>query len=235
MLFRRAILYVTMLAGNAVSTNYRSHKLHDLQLKFAETYLSFLEKQTVHELCTVCKWTDHPTDDEWKDMKLEMKKWGTSSPTKVSRESLIFLYLIKKANKLTPMSPTQVYKKYMDCKSVIKNFYIARFDSTVNQSGKNYGDAVKDCCRYHWMKKTNDSQRKNNNSKKNGNGGEDAVYLDMVTEADCPESQLYSSKMAPEAIIFILFRDHSIFDLSTTIDLDEQDKELQIEATKKKH
>jgi len=137
-----------------------------------------------------------------------------------------------KTTNLPSISSPQVCPRYKELIRTLKCCYSPKW---TKGSGENDDDALKRCVKYHWSVKKEKSIT-NSNTRYLREKKPEKIVHDKPKPEDCPhpEQLMYNSRIYPEAVIFKLFREFSILDLSKdAMEIDEDDEMALLNAIKK--
>jgi len=128
-----------------------------------------------------------------------------------------------KTTNLPSISSPQVCPRYKELIRTLKCCYSPKWKMG---SGENEDDALKRCVMYHWSVKKEKSIT-NSNTRYLKEKKPEKIIHEKPKPEDCPhpEQFMYNSRIYPEAVIFKLFREFSILDLSKdAMEIDEDDE-----------
>ena len=137
-----------------------------------------------------------------------------------------------KTTNLPSISSPQVCPRYKELIRTLKCCYSPKWKMG---SGENEDDALKRCVMYHWSVKKEKSIT-NSNTRYLKEKKPEKIIHEKPKPEDCPhpEQFMYNSRIYPEAVIFKLFREFSILDLSKdAMEIDEDDEMALLNAIKK--
>lgn len=100
----------------------------------------------------------------------------------------------------------KVWRKWTDYKHIFRNYYRPYF---VLGSGMNEDDAILLAAKRHWAYKRNKNIKVHNN--KCIKEGKPDQQKDMVNHEDAPDNLNQAGELFPEAVVFLIFANHPIF------------------------
>lgn len=100
----------------------------------------------------------------------------------------------------------KIWRKWTDYKHIFRNYYRPYF---VLGSGMNEDDAILLAAKRHWAYKRNKNIKVHNN--KCIKEGKPEQQKDTVNHEDAPDNLNQSGELFPEAVVFLMFANHPIF------------------------
>jgi hypothetical protein len=100
----------------------------------------------------------------------------------------------------------KVWRKWSELKHVYRNIYRPYFKMG---SGENEDDGILHAVKHHWAYKKNKNLKVHNN--KCIKDGKPDQQKDLVSHLDAPDNLNQSAELYPEAIVYLIFREHPIF------------------------